>query len=154
MRRTTAILLVTLVGILVAGAVLCYHHAPEDASPRVYSIGEIKRDVAQDPSRWIGRTLSVRGEVVPVSLGIGSVYALVAPPATAPRILGVDLGRIDWLNRIFHFRSDTASTTGGDGFLLRNHALSGVALNTPMTLRVQFRIDHSLNVPLIVAQLA
>jgi len=154
MRRTTAILLVTLVGISVAGVVLLYHHAPEDASPRVYSIGEIKRDVAQDPSRWIGRTLSVRGEVVPVSLGIGSVYALVAPPATAPRILGVDLGRVDWLNRIFHFRSDTASTTGGDGFLLRNYALSRVALNTPMTLRVQFRIDHSLNVPLIVAQIA
>jgi len=154
MRRTTAILVITLVGISVAGAVLLYHHAPEDTSPRVYSIGEIKRDVAQDPSRWIGRTLSVRGEVVPVSLGIGSVYALVAPPATAPRILGVDLGRVDWLNRIFHFRSDTASTTGGDGFLLRNHALSSVALNTPMTLRVQFRIDHSLNVPLIVAQLA
>ncbi len=154
MKRTTAFLLVTLTGILVAGAVLLYHHAPEDASPTVYSIGEIRKDVAQDPSHWIGRTLRVRGEVVAVSFGIGSVYALVTPPPTAPRILGVDLGRIDWLNRIFHFRPDTTSATGGEGLFLRNHALSHVALNTPITLRVQLKTDHSLNIPLIVAQIA
>jgi len=154
MKRTTTLLLVTLAGVLVAGTVLLYRHAPADASPKVYSIGELRRDVAQDPSHWIGRTLRVRGEVVPVSFGKGSVYALVAPPPTAPRILGVDVGRIDWLNRIFHFRSDTASALGREGFFLRNHALSHVALNTPITLRVQLKTDHSLNIPLVVAQIA
>ncbi len=153
MKRTTTLLRVTFAGVLVAGAVLLYRHAPEAASPKVYSIGELKADVAQDPSHWIGRTLCVRGEVVAVSFGIGSVYALVAPPPTAPRILGVDLGGVAWLNRIFHFRSDTASASGGEGFFLRNHALSHIALNTPITLRVQLRTDHSLNVPLVVAQI-
>jgi len=64
------------------------------------------------------------------------------------------LGRIEWLNRIFHFRPDTASAPGGEGFFLRNHALSHVALNTPITLRVQLKTDHSLNIPLVVAQIA
>jgi len=154
MKRTTAFLLVTLMGILVAGGVLRYYHAPEDASQKVYSIGEIRRDIAQDPSRWIGRTLRVRGEVVAVSFGIGSIYALVTPPPADPRILGVDVGRVEWLNRIFHFRPDTTSATGGDGLFLRNHALSHVALNTPITLRVQLKTDHSLNIPLVVAQIA
>jgi hypothetical protein len=154
MKRAITLLLVTLAGVLVAGTVLLYHHAPQDASQKVYSIGEIKRDVVQDPSHWIGRTLRVRGEVVAVSFGIGSVYALITPPPTDPGILGVDVGHVDWLNRIFHFRIDTASANGGERLFLRNHALSHVALNKPITLRVQLMTDHSLNVPLVVAQIA
>jgi len=152
MKRTTILLLVTLMGVLMAGGVLL--SAPKGASPEVYSVGELQKDVAQDPSHWLGRTLRVRGEVVPVSFGIGSVYALVAPPSTPPRILGVNLGDIDWLNRIFHFRPDTISASGGQGFFLRNYALSHVVLNTPIIIRVQLKVDHSLNVPLVVAQTA
>lgn len=154
MRRTTGILLVTLVGLLIAGAALLYRPASSDAAQKVYSIAELKRNVAQDPAHWVGRIVRVRGEVVAASFGIGSVYALVAPPPTTPRILGIDVARIDWLNRIFHVRSDEASGTGGGGLFLRNHALSHVALNTPITLRVQLRTDHSLNIPLVVAQIA
>ncbi len=154
MRRTTSILLVTLAGILVTGGALLSRPAPGDAAQRVYSIAELKRNVAQDPAHWVGRIVRVRGEVVAVSFGISPVYALVAAPPTTPRILGIDVARIDWLNRIFHFRLDEASNTRGGGFFLRNHALSHVALNKSITLRVQLRTDHSLNIPLVVAQIA
>jgi hypothetical protein len=91
MLRQRALRIASLGLVLAAVLAVVALDRPFDRSP-VYSVAELRRHLAKDPRRWLGRTLLVRGEAIANGcLEAASTPGLCAPhcrhtsPIPAPR---------------------------------------------------------------------